>query len=91
MLSFFVFAILAAAGYYFTHNWFVVGGVAVAYVLYGIIAGAMSSSRNRRNTHALLQQKLSDAEKAHMGAVADHQKAMDAHKAQFDPELRKKM
>jgi hypothetical protein len=91
MMRFFVFAVLAAAGYYFTHNWFVVGGVAVAYVLYGIIADAMATSRNRRNTDALLHQKLSDAEKAHMGAVAEHQHAMDAHKAQFNPELRKKM
>jgi hypothetical protein len=91
MMQFFVFAVLAAAGYYFTHNWFVVGGVAVAYVLYGIIAGAMTTARTKRNTEALLHQKLSDAEKAHMGAVAEHQRAMDAHKAQFNPELRKKM
>jgi hypothetical protein len=91
MIRFFVFAVLAGAGYYFTHNWFVVGGVAAAYVLYGIIAGVMDSARNRRTTDALLHQKLSDAEKAHMGAVAEHQRAMDAHKAQFNPELRKKM
>jgi len=28
-------------------------------------------------------------EKHHLSAVGDHQKAMEDHRAQFDPELRK--
>jgi hypothetical protein len=90
MIRFLIFAVLAYLAYRYTHTWYVVGGVVLAYILYGLIASALSSKRNRANAHTLLQQKMSDAEKAHFGAVADHQQAMQAHKAQFDPELRKK-
>jgi disulfide bond formation protein DsbB len=90
MIRILVFGVLAYLAYRYTHNWYAVGGVVLAYILYGIILGAMSGSRNRRDTTTLLGQKMSDAEKAHFGAVAEHQDAMQAHKAQFDPELRKK-
>lgn len=90
MLRILVFAVLGYLAYRYTHNWYVVGGVALAYILFGLIAAMVGSNRNRRSTDTLLHQKMSDAEKAHFGAVADHQHAMEAHKAQFDPELRKK-
>jgi hypothetical protein len=90
MLRILVFAALGYLVYRFTHNWYAVGGVASAYVLSGIVVAMVSSNRNRRNADTLLHQKMSDAEKAHFGAVTEHQQAMHAHKAQFDPELRKK-
>jgi hypothetical protein len=90
MLRILVFAVLGYLVYRFTHNWYAVGAVAVAYVLYGAIAAMVSSNRNRRRADMLLHQKMSDAEKAHFGATAEHQQAMQAHRAQFDPELRKK-
>ncbi len=90
MIRILVFAAFGYLAYRYTHNWYVVGAVALAYIAYGVLAGALGSSRNRRSADTLLHQKLSDEEKAHFGAVADHQQAMQAHKAQFDPELRKK-
>lgn len=90
MIRFLIFAVLAYVAYRYTHNWYAVAGVALAYVLYGVIMSALGSNSDRSKTQSLLGQKLSDAEKAHLGAVADHQRAMDTHKAQFDPELRKK-
>lgn len=90
MVRILVFAVLGYLAYRYTHNWYVVGGVALAYILYGVIAGIVGSNRNRRSADTLLHQKMSDAEKTHFGSVAEHQQAMQAHKAQFDPELRKK-
>jgi hypothetical protein len=91
MIRLIVFALLAYLAYHYTHNWYAVIGVGVAYVLYGLIAGAMGSSKARQSTDTLLHRKMSDAEKAHFGAASDHQRAMDEHKAQFDPDLRKKL
>jgi hypothetical protein len=90
MIRILVFAVLAYLAYRYTHNWYAVGGVLLAYVLYGLILGLVGARRDRRNADTLLHRKLSDAEKAHFGAMAEHQQAMQAHKAQFDPELRKK-
>lgn len=90
MIRLLIFAVLGYLAYRYTHNWYAVGGVALAYVLYGMVAGILSGKRNRASTHTLLNQKMSEAEKAHFGAVADHQQAMHEHRAQFDPELRKK-
>jgi hypothetical protein len=91
MMRFIVFAAALAAVYYFTRQWWPVGALAAAYILYSVIAGALGSARAKRSTNALLNRKLSEEEKAHLDAQAEHQKAMYAHKAQFDPELRKKL
>ncbi len=72
-------------------GWYVAGGVSVAYLLLAFILGTVNANRNRRRTDTLIHEKLSEGEKAHLGAVAEHEKAMEAHKAQFDPELRKKL
>ncbi|HXW50388.1 MAG TPA: hypothetical protein VEJ41_00240 [Candidatus Acidoferrales bacterium] len=91
MIRLIVFAVLGYVVYRFTHNWYIaVIAAVVLYVVYGIVVNAMSSSRNRSSTTSLLNQKMSEAEKTHFSQQAEHQQAMDAHKAQFDPELRKK-
>ncbi len=91
MIRFIVFAVLAYLAYRYLHSWYAVAGVIVVYILYFALMSALGAKRNRERTSSLLSQKLSDAEKAHLGAVSDHQKVMDAHKAQFDPDLRKKL
>ncbi len=91
MIRFIIFAVLAYLAYRYLHNWYAVAGVAVVYLVYLAVMSALGAKRNRERTSSLLSHKLSDEEKAHLGAVADHQRAMDAHKAQFDPDLRKKL
>ena len=90
MIRFIVFALLAGAAYYFTRNWMLVAAVACVYILYSVLAGIIASSKAKQRTDTLLHRKLSEDEKKHLAGVAEHQQAMHAHKAQFDPELRKK-
>ncbi len=89
MLWLLVFAFAAYAGY----RWNGWTGAALGVVAVGVVRLATRLLRARADcaaADALARSKVSDAEKAHARAVAEHQAAMEAHRAQFDPELRRK-
>ena len=90
MIRLIILLVIAYFGYRY-YGWYGAGGVIIAYLLLTFILASINANRNRQKADSLLHQKLSDEEKAHLGAVGDHEKAMEAHKAQFDPELRKKL
>jgi hypothetical protein len=91
--------ILAVAVYLGWHyfGWRGAAGVVGAYILWLIIVNVASSitggvnARTARGHAAeLMHHKLTDEEKAHYSAAREHERAMTDHRAQFDPELRKR-
>ncbi|MDQ6781379.1 MAG: hypothetical protein M3Z37_09550 [Candidatus Eremiobacteraeota bacterium] len=88
MLLFIVFAV---AGYfaYRQFGWPGAAGALVAYVLASILMRASQANRRRQEAERVISRKLSADEKLHLGNVSEHQKAMEDHRAQYDPELRK--
>lgn len=88
MLLFIVFAV---AGYfaYRQFGWSGAAGALVAYLLLSWIVRAAQASRRRQEADRVVSRKLSADEKQHLGDVSERQKAMEDHRAQFDPELRK--
>jgi cation transport ATPase len=91
MMWLMIIAVLAYLAYRYTHSWYAAAAVPIVFVVIRVLMTTLTASRARRSTDTLLHRKLSEAEKAHLDSVSDHQKAMHAHKAQFDPELRKRM
>ena len=88
MLLLLVFAVLG----YFAYRAFGWTGAIVDVIAYAVVAFSVRAvgERNRqRAANQILRTKLSDDEKRHLTATAEHQAAMDAHRAQFDPEFRK--
>jgi len=88
MLLLIIFAVL---GYFAYHRFGWPGVVvdAVAYIALTLILGSLRAQARRREADRVVGTKLSEDEKRHLGAVAEHQRAMEDHRAQFDPELRK--
>lgn len=74
---------------YLRFGWPGVAGAIVAYIILILIINALNASKTRQKANQLVSQKLSDDEKTHLSAVREHQEAMEDHRAQFDPELRK--
>jgi hypothetical protein len=89
MMWLLVFAAAAYGGYRW-NGW--PGAALGALVAAGLWLAArlLRARADRAAAEALARTRLSEAEKAHARAVAEHQAAMDAHRAQFDPELRRK-
>jgi hypothetical protein len=90
MIRLLVLIVVAYLAYRY-YGWYAAGGIIVAYFLLTWILASVNAGRSRQKADTLIHQKLSDAERTHLGAVGEHERAMDAHKAQFDPDLRKKM
>jgi Flp pilus assembly protein TadB len=67
----------------------VIGAYVLLYVILSIVGRMLNASRSRRQAQRIINQKLSDAEKKHLAATSEHNQAMQDHKAQFDPDLRK--
>jgi len=88
MILFIIFAVLG----YFAYTRYHWTGVALDVVAYIALAVVMQSARARKrrlDADRVVGTKLSDDEKRHLAASAEHQRAMEDHRAQFDPELRK--
>jgi|GEM_PF-2376363 len=88
MLLFIIFAVLG----YFAYTRFHWPGVAADAVVYVILVAVLQSAgarRRRADADRVVGTKLSEEEKFHLGQVSEHQRKMEDHRAQFDPELRK--
>ncbi|MBC5804773.1 MAG: hypothetical protein DLM53_08435 [Candidatus Eremiobacter antarcticus] len=82
--------LLAVAGFaYVRFGWLAAAGVIAAYIAFVLVTGANKKETMRKQTNSLVSRKLSEDEKDHYTLVDEHQNRMDAHRAQFDPELRK--
>ncbi len=88
MLLFLVFVVLGYFAYrYF--GWIGVGGDAVAYIAVAVLMANARARSRRAAADRIVGTKLSDDEKRQFTASAEHHAAMDAHRAQFDPEFRR--
>jgi cell division protein FtsN len=82
--------LLAVAGLvYVRFGWLAAAGVVAGYIGFVVITGAKKKEAMLKQTNSLVGRKLSEDEKGHYTLVDEHQNRMDAHRAQFDPELRK--
>lgn len=82
--------LVALAGFaYVRFGWPAAAGVIVAYIGFVIVTGANKKEAMRKQANRLVSRKLSEDEATHYTLVNEHQTTMDAHRAQFDPELRK--
>ena len=92
MLNLLIFALLAYVAWRY-YGWRGAEVVAAAYVIVSIawwLVARISASAARQEAARHASLKLSEAEKAHLAATREHQQAMLDHKAQFDPDLRKR-
>ncbi len=92
MLKLVIFAVLAYLAWRY-YGWHGAAAVAAAYVVLSIVWWLMariSASAARQEAARHMSAKLSDDEKAHLAATRDHQQVMADHKAQFDPDLRRR-
>ena len=88
MLRIIILAVIAYFGWRY-YGWYGAVGVIGVYVLLVFVLSTINASRTRKGAQRLIDQKLSDAEKAQLAATQEHQHAMHDHMAQFNPELRK--
>ncbi len=88
-------AIVAVAAYvaWRYYGWHGAAAVVGVYLLFSIVSWMLtkaSANAARQEAARHMSRKLSEDEKAHLAATHEHQRAMHDHKAQFDPELRKR-
>jgi uncharacterized membrane protein len=88
-------AIVAVAAYvaWRYYGWHGAAAVICAYLLLSAVIWILtrtSANAARQEAARHMSRKLSEDEKAHLAATREHQQAMLDHKAQFDPELRKR-
>jgi len=86
-----LFIIFAVVGYfaYRQFGWVGVAGDVIVYLAVVVAMRSAAERRRRLEADRIVRTKLSEEEKHHLSAVSDHQKAMEDHRAQFDPELRR--
>ncbi len=88
MIRIIILAVIAYFAWRY-YGWYGAAGVIGVYVLLVVTLSAINARRARTGTHRLINQKLSDAEKAHLAATQEHKQVMHDRMAQYDPELRK--